>query len=207
MPAFPAEPIPAHEFVEERLPALLGAPALAAGAAGLRARVGLALTGKGGGSWTLVLRSRGLEVESGGDAPLTLGMSAKDWRGALWEDRGAALGAFLARALGASEVSPSLEAPLRFDVGVIERLANLDATLRVVVTGGKGGDWALSVRLGPGPVAQAPQVTLSASAHCVEALAAREQEVLTAVVTGRIRVEGEMALLLQIQALILQARG
>ncbi len=57
MKSFPAEPIPAAEFVEERLPELLGAPALAAGAAGLRARIGIALTGKGGGAWTLVLRS------------------------------------------------------------------------------------------------------------------------------------------------------
>jgi hypothetical protein len=207
MKDFPVEPIPAHEFVEEHLPRVLGAPALAAGAAGLRARLGLSLSGKGGGVWTLVLRNKGLEIESGGEAPLTVGMSAKDWRGALWEERGAAVGGFLAQAFGSGESRPSLGAPLRFDIAVLDRLADLDATLRLVVTEGKGGDWSLDVRLGPGPVAGDPQLVLRASAACVDALAAGEQEVLTAIMTGRVRVEGEMSLLLQIQALLLQARG
>ena len=56
-------------------------------------------------------------------------------------------------------------------------------------------------------MAREPQVVLSATAECVDALAAREQEVLAAVMTGKIQVQGEMALLLQIQALLLQARG
>lgn len=207
MARFPSTPVPADEFVEGLLPKLLGAPGLAAGAAGLRVRLGLALSGRGGGAWTLVLRSKGLEVESGIDAPLTVGLSAKDWRGALWEERGGVLGGFLARALGADGEPPSIEGPLRFDVAVVEQLADLDATIRLRVTEGKGGDWRVDVRLGAGPVSRDPQVTVTATAADTQALAARELEPLAAIMTGRIQVDGEMALLLQLQALLRQARG
>ena len=207
MTAFPPSPVPPARFVEDLLPGLLGPPALAAATAGLRVRLGLALTGRGGGEWTLVLRSKGLEVESGLEAPLTLALSVKDWRGALWEGRGSVLGALLARGLGAGPEPASISGPLRFDLGVVDKLADLDATLGLTITGGRGGDWQLALRLGEGPVAGDPQLGIRVEAADAEALAARELEPLAAMMTGRIRVDGEMSLLLQIQALLLQARG
>jgi len=207
MAEFPASPVPAEEFVEQLLPRLLGPPALAAGAAGLRARLGFVLSGKGGGAWTLVLRSKGLEVEAGADAPLTLGLSAKDWRGALWEQRGGALGAFVAEALGAGQDSPSIEGPLRFDLAVIEKLADLDATVRLAVREEGGVDWCMDLRLGAGPVAREPQVAVCATTEDLQALVSRDLEPLAAVMTGRVQVEGEMALLIQIHALLRQARS
>ena len=207
MSRFPQRPVPAADFVEQLLPALLGPPGLAAGAAGLSARLGFALAGEGGGAWTLVLRSRGLEIESGLDAPLTLGLSTRDWRGALWESRGGALGAFLARILGAEAGDGALGLALRFDVAVVEKLAELDATLRLQVLEEVGEDWTLDLRLGPGPIASRAEVTVAASERDTHALAAGELDPMSALMTGRIRVEGEMSLLVQVQALLQQARG
>jgi putative sterol carrier protein len=76
----------------------------------------------------------------------------------------------------------------------------LDGLVRVVVQGGDGGDFAIGFKLGPGAIPTKPTTTLSVSHDDAEAMQQGRLDPLAAFMAGRIRVEGDMTLVMQMQA-------
>jgi putative sterol carrier protein len=81
----------------------------------------------------------------------------------------------------------------------------LDGLVRIVVQGGQGGDFAVGFKLGPGAIPAQPSATLSLSAADAAAMERGELDPLAAFMAGRIRVEGDMTLVMQMQAIQMQA--
>ena len=94
MVEFPSEPVSAREFFEEVIPAAFAEVELPEGAQENAVKLGVQLDGEGGGEWLFSLVDERLQVERGSrsDAAFSLVQSVEDWRGALWERRGGAIG-------------------------------------------------------------------------------------------------------------------
>ena len=193
------------EFFEVHVPKAFAANSLSDEAKQVDVTLAVKLDGPGGGEWSFHLKEGSLTVAPGStdDAAFTVVQSVDDWRGALWEGRGGAFGK-QAQALftpgagagaGAGGMSPAALAPLQALRGVI----------KMVVTGDQGGDWAVAFKLGPGPVPPQPTTTVSISAADAAALERGELDPMQAFMSGRIQVTGDMALLMQMQAIQMQA--
>jgi putative sterol carrier protein len=73
------------------------------------------------------------------------------------------------------------------------------------VTGGEGGDWSVALKLGPGDIPAEPTTTVSIGAEDAAALERGELNPLEAFMGGRIQVAGDLTLLMQMQAIQMQA--
>jgi putative sterol carrier protein len=76
--------------------------------------------------------------------------------------------------------------------------------IRLGVTDGDG-EWGLGLRLGPGAIPEEPTTTVTVSADDAALMEAGELNPLEAFMAGRIQVGGEMTLMMQMQAVIMQA--
>ena len=95
MPQFPPSPVSPSEFMEDFLPkAFAESEALKASVRDLEARLGIKLEGEGGGEWVVHVAKGDVRVEREprDEAAFTVVQSVGDWRGALWEGRGGAIG-------------------------------------------------------------------------------------------------------------------
>jgi len=207
---FPEAPLPPAEFMEGWLPRAFAELTLPAGAEAPAVQLGVRLEGEGGGEWVMQVGEGRLEVRAAprDEAGFSVVQSVVDWRGALWEGRGGAIGqgaamlfrpgsrAALGEAAGAAGL-PSLAA--------LEPLRALDGLLRLVVTGGEGGDWAVAAKLGPGAIPAEPTTSVTIRAEDASAMAQGELNPLEAFMAGRIQLAGDMALMMQIQAALMQA--
>jgi hypothetical protein len=205
-------PIPPAEFFECWLPESFTGSDLAGPLGALETTLGVQLDGDDGGEWLLALAGGELRVAAGSRqaAPLTLVQSVADWRGALWEGRGGAIGQqaaalFRPGALAAGSLLPGLGAPP--SPATLEQVAALDGLIRLVVTEDHGEDWSLGVKLGPGAIPAAASTTVTLSAEDASALAGGELQPLEAFMAGRIQVAGDVALVMQLQVIQMQAAG
>jgi len=209
MREFPRSPISPAELLEQYLPAAFAASTRPAYAADLSLALGVRLVGAGGGEWVLDLRGGDVRVRAGSRAQtaFTYSQSVEDWRGALWEGRGAALGRGAAALFhpGAPEVEAAVGL---FGAGVpaaIAALADLRGLVRASVTSDSGDDWCVDLQLGPGEIASAPTTELCVSAADADRMASGELKPIEAFMAGRVRILGDMGLLFQIQAAQMQA--
>lgn len=195
----------AKEFFETHVPRAYQAAAVPDEAKQLDVVLGVRLDGEGGGEWRIQLKGGELTVSQGSteEAAFTVIQSVEDWRGALWEGRGGAFGR-QSRALfepgagsGAGAMPPSALAQLQMLRGVI----------KMVVGGGPGGDWAVAFKLGPGPVPDQPTTTVTVTADDAAALERGELDPMQAFMSGRIQIAGDMTLLMQMQAIQMQAQA
>jgi hypothetical protein len=209
LPEFPTSPLPPAEFFERFLPEAFAAAGIVDALDGAELSLGVRLEGRGGGEWLLRMGGGAVSVEPGSceAALVTIVQSVADWRGALWEGRGGAFGRYAsalfrpgagAAALGALGLGGPLPASLR---GQLEALGGL---LRLCLTAGDGPEWSLAVKLGPGEVPAEPSTTVTLSADDADALARGELGAVEAFLGGRVQVAGDVALLLQLQALQLE---
>jgi putative sterol carrier protein len=207
MADFPESPISPAEFFERFLPRAFAEGDLPHEVRRVEVTLGVQLDGHGGGEWVFELREGELAVESGSraEADFTVVQSVEDWRGALWEGRGGAIGkqaASLFRpgprpAVGALGAAPSPAA--------LGRLQGLDGLIRMIVSGGEGGDWQVGFKLGPGPIPEDATTTVTISAADADALERGELNPLEAFMAGRIQIAGDLALMMQMQAIQMQA--
>lgn len=196
---FPREPVAPAAFFERYLAARLALARVPREIGECELALGLELTGPEGGEWLLELGGGAATLRSGqrSSAELSLIQSVEDFRGALWEARGAALRARVVEQLPGALVD--LEAPssgrdaarLR---RAIAQLAGLDALLRLRITAGAGEAWVLDLRLGPGALPALPAATVTLPLDVAEALIAGGLRPLDALL--RIQVEGDYGLLL-----------
>jgi hypothetical protein len=212
MPDFPAAPVSPSELLERYLPAAFAASGDRGQAAGLDVQLGVALLGEGGGEWIVHLDDGSMRVSAAPrrDTAFTYVQTVKDWRGALWEGRGGAMGAQTSTlfrpgsraAAGAGGPGAIAATPAP---AVLEQLRSLDGLIRVVVTGGEGGDWAVGFKLGPGAIPDEATTTVTVSSEDAEAMGRGELNAMEAFMAGRIQVAGDMTLMLQMQAIQMQA--
>jgi hypothetical protein len=208
MAEFPASPIPAAEFFERFLPRAFAEAELPEELRRAELCLGVRLEGRGGGEWLVRLRDGELRVEPGtrDGASVSVVQSVADWRGALWEGRGGEVGRQAAALFRPGARVPSrvgdLVAPA---VAAFAQAEGLDGLVQVRVQDGGDADWALGLKLGPGAVPRAPTTTVSLRADDVDAMLRGELGPLEAFLGGRIQVQGDVALLMQLQALQMQA--
>lgn len=208
MAEFPAQPIPPRAFFEGFLPKAFPDAELPEGIAELDLALGVDLEGDGGGQWLLRLAEGSLAVGAGGceRAAVTLVQSVEDWRGALWEGRGASLGRAVAALfrLAAGERVASFPALRQ---SALEQLGTLSGSLKLVVSGGEGAPWSLSFAFGPRAGPERPTATLTVSEQDAGEIERGELDPVQAFLSGNVEITGDMSLFLQVQAAILQAEA
>ena len=209
MAEFPASPISPREFLESWLPQAF-TEADTPEAAGVEVSLGILLEGEGGGEWLFHLKDGALTVESGSreETAFTFVQSVEDWRGALWEGRGGAIGSG-AQALFKPGSAPAgaagqmgAGAP---SLGALEEMRKLDGVIKMVVTGGEGGDWAVAFKLGPGEIPAEPTTQVAITSEDAAAMESGELDPMQAFMSGRMQVTGDMTLMMQMQAIQMQA--
>ncbi|MCI0548857.1 MAG: SCP2 sterol-binding domain-containing protein [Candidatus Rokubacteria bacterium] len=207
MPEFPASPISPSEFFERFLPKAFLEADLPEELGAVELTLGVRLEGEGGGEWLVHLRGGSARVEpaSRATAAFTVVQSVEDWRGALWEGRGGAIGR-----QAAAVFRPGARPPGAGDLGppspaVLAQMQSLSGLVRVCVLDGAGGDWTLGLQLGPGEILAEPTTIVSIRAEDADALERGELNPLEAFMGGRIQVAGDLTLLMQIQAIQMQA--
>src|SRR5262245_7950837 len=94
MPEFPRSPVSPAELLESYLPAALEAAPNAGRIDDVSVALGVQLVGDGGGEWVLELDGGAVRVRSDSREKTAFSyvQSVADWRGALWEGRGGAVG-------------------------------------------------------------------------------------------------------------------
>lgn len=210
MSSFPAEPVSPATFMEEVVPGLFESAEHPPGTEEVDVRLGVVIEGEGGGEWVLHLRGGGLEVTAGSrdDAAFTVVQSVEDWRGALWEGRGGVFGEAAATLFRQGGAGGASAAPVPGGVpspAAVAQLAALDGLIRVVVTGGSGGDWSTSFKLGPGAIPPDPTTKITVTDADARAMQSGELDAMQAFMQGKVVVAGDMALMMQMQAIALQA--
>lgn len=210
MPALPATPLSPSEFFEQFVPRAFAEAPVPEDAEELELALGIELTGEGGGAWTFRVREGALSVEPGSreDAAFSLVLSTDDWRGALWEGRGGLIGqgaAALLTTRALQEGAPGAAGPPAPSPQLLRQLAGLGGLIRAIVAGGEGGDWAVAAKLGPGPLPEEATTTVTIAAEDLQAIASGELDPMQAFMGGKVVVAGDMTLLMQMQALQMQA--
>lgn len=214
MPELPAAPIPPAQFMEEFVPRAMAEGGLAEVDEGTDVRLGVRLDGEGGGEWVIRLHAGGPSVERGSraDTPMTIVQSVEDWRGALWEGRGGVFGAQAsalfkggAEASGDARGGGAAPGAVLPGAAAIEQLGALDGLITIVVTGGEGGDWATGFKLGPGDIPDEPKTKLVVTAEDAAAMQDGSLDPMSAFMGGKIQVVGDMALMMQMQAISMAA--
>jgi len=210
MPEFPTSPVAPAELLEDFLPAAFEALPPPPGTESLKLALGLRLDGAEGGEWVVELEEGRVRVRAGSrDATaFSYVQSVDDWRGALWEGRGGWLGRGAAALFrpGAEESQAAMGLVGGALPRALQALGAVRGLLRVDVTG-PDGDWRVAVQLGPGAIPEEPTAIVSVAAEDIDEMIAGRLAPMEAFMAGRVRVTGDMTLLLQIQAAQMQAAG
>jgi SCP-2 sterol transfer family len=209
MADFPAQPVPPSELIEGWLPGALAAAPLPPGSETLDVKLGIRLTGEDGGEWVLHVDHGHITVSRTprDQAAFSYVQSTDDWRGALWEGKGGAIGEAAARFFrpGAlAEAPPGALGAAPTPAALVE-LAKLSGLLCLVVAPEAGEPWSLGFKIGPGPIPELPTTTVRIGEADAAALGRGELDPMTAFLSGKMRVEGDMTLMLQVQAVQMQA--
>jgi hypothetical protein len=148
MPEFPRSPVSPAELLESYLPAALEAAPSVARIGGVSVALGVQLVGEGGGEWVLDLDGAAVRVRAGSreKAAFSYVQTVEDWRGALWEGRGGAVGRGAAALFrpGAPEVEAAFGIIGPGIPAALDALAALRGLLHVVVSD-DGGEWRVGV--------------------------------------------------------------
>ena len=108
-----------------------------------------------------------------------------------------------ASALFAGGSNSEAREPVRWSA--LSALGALDGMIRIRVTGGEAGDWSTGFKLGPGEVPGEPTTDIEISAEDARAMQEGTLDPMQAFMSGKIRVTGDMALMMQMQAVMMAA--
>jgi hypothetical protein len=209
VPEFPPSPVSPAEFIENFLPKAFAEADLPDGVMSFEGKLGVKLEGEGGGEWTFQVDGGALQVvrEPRDEAAFTFSQSVEDWSGALWGGRGGAIGKQAGALFRPSDLARAEPGSLRAapTPAALAQLRDLDGLMRMVVTGGDGGDWSVDFKLGPGPIPEQATVAIRITAEDAAAMETGDLNPLEAFMAGRIQVDGDMTLMMQMQAIQMQA--
>ena len=207
MTELPSPSISPSEYLEQWLPRAFAEVGLPPGSDGLDVALGLVLEGEGGGEWVVRIANGAVRVTRGprAETPVTYVQRVADWHGAIFDGAGGAIGEgasrfFRPHALrivpdGAAQQIAAAPTP-----AALAELAKLEGVVRMEVTGGASGDWAVAFKLGPGAIPSEPTATLRMHADDAAALARGELDPKQAFLGGKVEVLGDMTIVLQMQA-------
>jgi hypothetical protein len=203
MSELPSPTISPSEYLEQWLPRAFAEAGLPPGSAGLDVALGLLLEGEGGGEWVIRIAGGAVSVSRGSrDAtPVTYVQRVVDWRGSLFGGAGGAVGEgasrfFRPHALRAAPGSATQQLAAAPTPAALSELAKLDGVVRMEVTGGASGDWAVAL-LGPGASRASPRRAARARTMPTRSRARRPVQ---AFLGGKVEVLGDMTIVLQLQA-------
>lgn len=204
MTLFPDQPIPPREFIEDVIPSLFAEVTLEPGEEAIDLRVGVVLEGEGGGEWTLhfVEGELGIRATRDPEAELTVIQAVTDWRSAIWEGRPALIaeGVEQIRRGGANELRPPTPGAEEARVDPLKGIADLRGRIEMVIADEGDGRWAVGVLVGPGAVPETPQATITLGAAEAESIRTGALHPLEALISGRLQLDGDLGLILQLQA-------
>ncbi len=204
MPTFPEEPISPREFMEDVVPSLFAEVELEPHEEALELRVGVVLEGEGGGEWTLhfVAGELGIHGARDPEAELTVIQAVTDWRAALWEGRPALIaeGVDLVRKGRGTELRPPGPAEGQARIDPLKGIADLRGRIEMVIDDDAEARWAVGVLVGPGPVPETPQATITLGAAEAESIRTGALHPLEALISGQLQLDGDLGLILQLQA-------
>lgn len=201
MPDFPSDPISPAQFMDEYVPELMAQATIPEDA---DVTLGIRLDGEGGGEWTVSIAQgkAAVQSQSRDEAAMTLVQTVDDWRGALWEGRG---GVFGQQAVAMFTGGADSDSAQGSSVGALSALAALNGLIRIRVTDGEQEDWATGFKLGPGPIPEEPTTEIEIAAEDAQAMQDGSLDPMQAFMSGKIRVSGDMALMMQMQAVLMAA--
>ena len=215
MAELPPEPVSSREFIEDVVPAIFADFDLGEEEQALDLKLGVCLVAEDtngdddGGEWTLHFVEGELGISEGrdDDCALTVVQRLADWRAALWEGRpGLVADAVerVAREGPGSLAPPGLDGAPR-NPAALDGLADLQGMIEGTIASEGEADWRLAVVMGPGPIPETPQATIRIGAEQAEAIRRGELHPLEALITGLLRFEGDIGLILQLQAIAMTA--
>jgi len=210
MAEFPASPIPPKEYLEQWLPRAFAEAELPEDRRSVDFQIGLQLEGDGGGEWVFEVKDGALEVRAGSreETAFSYVQSVADWSDALWQGGGGAIGQGAAALFKPGSEPPAAGAggpAVTPSPAALEEMRKLDGVIRMVVVGGEGGEWAVAFKLGPGPVPEEPTTNIAITAEDATAMGTGELDPMQAFMSGRMQVTGDMTLMMQMQAIQMQA--
>jgi hypothetical protein len=209
--AFPPKPVTPRVFFEDTIPALFAEVDLDDAERAVDLKVGVVLRGAGGGEWTLHFINGELRIGQGRveACEVTIVQRVKDWRSALWEGRPALIAdavASLAEA-GPAALRPPGNARGPGNPSALKGLSEIPGLIEAIISGEDEDteDWRVAIRIGPGPIPESPQATILLGADQADAIRRGELHPLEALITGQLRLEGDLGLIIQLQAVAMTA--
>jgi len=202
-----AEPPDPKTFFAERFPAqlnrVLAEQEQAASSAqraleemrAVDASIGFEVRGPGGGSWFVdVERGRSRAVDAPSHPPFLQIAIDREHFEPLWREAGDNVLGFLGGVSG-------MGAPIKLTRGRVELIAALDGTLGFELTG--EGGFRLLARLGAGAPSEPPQTSIRVDAAAYRELRSGALAPQDAFLAGKIAVEGDMQLAMQLALAVL----
>ncbi|HJX66012.1 MAG TPA: SCP2 sterol-binding domain-containing protein [Polyangia bacterium] len=190
----PPADMPAEEIIESWLPRAFAAAARRPPPDSPSVRV--TLSGPGGGTWDVCVSEDALTVERRepgarhGDPDIWLRQSANDYLAFFRDDPD--LPALLPPDTDVMDL-------LCVDEGKLDLLAHIDGRIAVEIQGRRRRRWGLDVAFGPsGMRAGRPRSTVRVDSRTCEELSNGALAALQALVAGRLQVEGDRALVMQV---------
>lgn len=207
MSTFPAEPVSPRVFIEDVVPALFAEAVLDETEMAIDLKVGVVLRGdecEEGGEWTLHFIEGELGIASPREeaCEITIVQSVTDWRSALWEGRPALIsdGVDRIREFGPGALRPPAPPGGGPRPDPLKGISDLEGLVEGVIALENGEDWRIGVQLGPGPVCETPQATIRLGADQADAIRDGSLHPLEALITGQLQLDGDLGLILQLQA-------
>lgn len=208
----PSEPVSPNAFFEDLIPSLFAELDLGVEQRALDLKLAVCLEGDDGGAWTVHFIAGELGIAEGRDedAAITLVQSVSDWRSALWEGRPGLVSDLVTQmerggAPGATEPAWAAASPAVGNPRALEGLRDLRGLIEIILAGEGCSDWRLRILLGPGPIPETPQAVIRIGTAEAEAIRRGSLHPLEALIGGQLRLEGDLGLILQLQAIAMTA--
>ena len=204
MPTFPDQPVPPDEFIEDVIPSLFAEMELEPDEAAIDLRVGVVLQGEGGGEWTLhfVDGELGIRDTRDPEAEITVIQAVADWRSAIWEGRPALIadGVEQLRTGGPDALRPPGVSEGGASIDPLKGISDLRGRIEMRIEDESATSWAVGVLVGPGPVPETPQATITLGSAEGDAIRDGSLHPLEALISGQLQLDGDLGLILQLQA-------
>ena len=214
---FPTAPVDPRVFFEESIPALFADLDLDDVDRALDLCLGVVLLDEegvgSGGEWTLHFVDGELGIQNGrGPAcDFTIVQRVGDWRSALWEGRPGLIADAVAALVESGPATFRMTGSgfERRRSETIKGLSDLQGLIEAVIAedgdGEEHDDWRIGVQIGPGPIPETAQATIRLGADQADAIRRGDLHPVEALITGQLRLEGDLGLILQLQALAMLA--
>ena len=202
-------------FFEDTIPALFAETDLDDAERAVDLKLGVVLhDSKGdeeGGEWTLHFCEGALAISDGrlDECEVTIVLRVSDWRSALWEGRPGLI------ADAVASVAESGPAALRRpgsahgsgNPDALRGLSEIQGLIEAIIAGESEeiDDWRVGIRIGPGPIPESPQATILLGTEQADAIRRGDLHPLEALITGQLRLEGDLGLIIQLQAVAMTA--